>query len=88
MKDRLAIDGDGVIFDYQAAFPRVWKKAFGTELKLVEPNAFYGWRAYGVVWDGPAQQLRFEQHFEAEDWAELPLMAGADEACALLDRAG
>jgi hypothetical protein len=85
MRDKtIVLDGDGVVFDYRQAYPAVWKKAFGTEIKMVEPNAYHAHTAHGVKFETPAQETRFFAFFDEEAWATMPLMEGAAEACALL----
>jgi phosphoglycolate phosphatase-like HAD superfamily hydrolase len=84
----LALDGDGVIFDYRKAFPVVWKAAFGDEIEMVAPNSYHAHTAYGISWESDEQKNKFFEHFETHAWATMPLMDGADEACKLLKDAG
>jgi len=84
----IALDGDGVIFDYRKAYPAVWKAAFGTEITMVEPNAYHAHTAYGVKFESAEQEAQFFAHFGEEAWATMPLMEGASEACALLAECG
>lgn len=84
----IVLDGDGVIFDYRKAFPGVWKRAFGTDLAMVRPNAYHADAAYGITWESEAQMQHFYSHFGEEAWSTMPLMTGADEACQLLADAG
>jgi phosphoglycolate phosphatase-like HAD superfamily hydrolase len=84
----LALDGDGVIFDYRKAFPVVWKAAFGAEIEMVEPNSYHAHTAYGISWESDEQKNLFFEQFGTHAWATMPLMDGADEACKLLKDAG
>ena len=40
----IAIDADGVMLDYNAAFAAVFKLAFGRDLELADPRAFHATR--------------------------------------------
>ncbi|KVP65620.1 hypothetical protein WJ96_04435 [Burkholderia ubonensis] len=86
--DLIVLDGDGVLFDYRKAFPGVWKRAFGTDIEMVRPDAYHADAAYGITWESEAQMQHFFSHFGEEAWATMPLMDGADEACRLLADAG
>jgi hypothetical protein len=84
----IALDGDGVVFDYRKAYPAVWKAAFGTEITMVEPNAYHAHTAYGVQFESAEQETQFFACFGEEAWATMPLMGGADEACSMLADCG
>lgn len=85
MSDKIIVlDGDGVVFDYRKAYPAVWKAAFGTEISMIEPNAYHAHTAHGVKFETPDQEAQFFEHFNEEAWATMPLMEGAAEACSLL----
>lgn len=88
MNKLLALDGDGVIFDYRKAFPGVWKRAFGTTIEMVEPNAYHATTAYGIQWESKEQEAEFFKHFDEDAWSTMELMPGADEACDKLVKAG
>jgi hypothetical protein len=84
MEKVIALDGDGVVFDYRKAYPGVWKAAFGTDIIMVEPNAYHAHTAHGVQFESAEQEAQFFEHFGEDAWATMPLMDGADEACSLL----
>jgi hypothetical protein len=84
MKKIVALDGDGVVFDYRHAFPGVWKRAFGTDIEMIEPNAYHATTAHGIVFESPEQEAQFFECFDEEAWATMPLMEGVKEACAIL----
>lgn len=88
MKKLIALDGDGVIFDYRQAFPVVWQSAFGELLEMVQPNAYHATTAYGVEWESDAQREKFFECFDEEVWATMPIFDGVVEACELLVEAG
>lgn len=84
----IVLDGDGVVFDYRKAYPGVWKAAFGTEITMVEPNAYHAHTAHGIKFDSAEQETRFFEYFGEDAWATMPLMEGADDACRLLADVG
>lgn len=86
----IVLDADGVMVDYRAAFPGVYRKAFGKEITLVRPDAYFATNAYGLprLETGTPEGDKFFSHFGDEDWAALPALPGAVEACHLLHGAG
>lgn len=88
MSNTIALDGDGVIFDYRKAFPVVWEAAFGEKLEMVRPDAYHATTAYGIEWKNEEQQEWFFKHFTEEVWASMPLFDGVQEACGILVDAG
>lgn len=88
-KKILAFDADGVLLNYNAAFPRVHQKAFGTPCELVRPDAYHATNAYGLSFvEGSAEQAQFYAHFGQEEWSTMPLFPGVKEACQVLHEAG
>ena len=85
----IAVDGDGVMFDYRKAFPLVWRAAFGTDIQMVRPDAYHAHTAYGITWESVEQEAHFFKHFGEEAWSTMPLMdAGVKEGSELLVDAG
>ena len=87
-KKLIALDGDGVVFDYRKAFPGVWRAAFGTDIELIRPDAYHAHTAYGITWESPEQESHFFKHFGEEAWSTMPLFDGVTEACEMLASAG
>lgn len=84
MKKFIAIDGDGVLFDYNAVYPLVWRKAFGEELVEVQPNSYHAHNQYGVEFTSKAQEQKFFDAFDEDVWATMPALHGAIEATRML----
>lgn len=88
-KKIFALDADGVLLNYKAAFPGVFLKAFGRPLPLVRPDAYHATTAYGLTLEpGTAEHDQFFSHFGVEDWSAMPLMPGVLAACGALHDAG
>lgn len=90
----IVLDCDGVLKDYRSAYPKVWMKAFGEDLPMVNPNSYYAHTMYG---------LKFDYHFDAEHeevgtkffgafgpdiWENMDPLPGAVDACHELVKAG
>lgn len=85
----IVIDADGVTFDYRQSYPIVWKKAFGTELKVVRPDSYHAHIMYGLDFSKDKKlEAAFFAHFGADIWADLPPCPGAVEACQTLHELG
>lgn len=88
-KFRVCIDADGVTFDYRASYPIVWKKAFGTDLHVVNHNSYHAHIMYGIDFSKDKEmEKEFFSHFTEEIWANLPPCPGAVEACRMLHNLG
>ena len=88
MNKLIALDADGVIFDYRAAFARAWQKRYGYALELKEPRAFKYTQAYAIDWQGEDEAHFFNTSFTEEAYVSMPLMSGAFEALGALSAAG
>lgn len=87
-KDIIVLD-DGVTFDYRQSYPIVWKKAFGTELKVVRPESYHAHIMYGLDFSKDKKmEAEFFAHFTEDVWANLPPCPGAVEACQALHQRG
>lgn len=80
----IAIDGDGVLFDYNAVYPFVWRKAFGEDLIEVQPNSYHAHKQFAVAFSSDAQKAAFFDAFDDEAWANMPALPGAIEAVQML----
>ena len=87
-KQIIALDADGVLLDYNQAYPRAWERAFGVYPKEKDPDAYWALDRWDIKWlDGDRlDQLRAA--FDAEFWETVPAMPGALEACNALQAAG
>lgn len=77
----IALDCDGVLLDYNAAYPGVWRRAFGEELPPRNPACYHAAGAFGVKFTDPEVKARFYNHFDEEAWSTMPSLPGALQAC-------
>lgn len=82
----IAIDGDGVLLNYNRTFGALWEAHFGVELEAVEPRAYHAVNFWGV--EAPEKGHAFWDIFDAHGWSSMPPMPGALEACERLHAAG
>lgn len=88
MKTTIALDVDGVLLDYHAAYAGAWERAFGIRPRLKNANAYWPldrWDVERLV-DERKEQLR--RAFDDAHWATMPALPGALEACHALVDAG
>lgn len=83
-KPIIALDGDGVLLDYDTAYARVWHKAFGETPTLKEPNAYWPKDRWGLPQLEGEELQHFKSHFDEDYWSTIPAMPSALEACRLL----
>ena len=84
----LVLDADGVMLDYNAAYPKVWKAAFGEDLVRVRENCYHAHTEYGVELSDPLKKKMFYSAFDDRVWSDMPALAGAVEGAQLLAAAG
>jgi phosphoglycolate phosphatase-like HAD superfamily hydrolase len=82
----IAIDGDGVLLNYNQAFGAVWNRQFNTVLTPHEPRAYHAHTFWNVTL--PPHPHAFWDRFDAEGWSAMPAMEGAVDACHRLVAAG
>ncbi|MEH0166699.1 HAD family hydrolase [Roseateles microcysteis] len=80
----IALDADGVLLDYSAAYAGTWARAFGVSPVVCNPDAYWPMDRWGVArLEGPALE-RFRASFDEEFWSTVPPIEGALEACSEL----
>lgn len=84
----IAIDGDGVVFDYPAAYIGAWERAFGYRPTIKNPNAYWIADRLDIPTLAGAELEHFRSFFDEEFWATMPLLPGAAEAVSLLVNLG
>ena len=84
----IAIDGDGVLLDYNAAYAHAWQRAFGELPALRNPNAYWPMDRWAVRHLAGASLEKFRGSFDEDFWSIIPAVAGAIEACEVLTRHG
>lgn len=82
----IAIDGDGVLLDYNRTFGALWERHFGVTLIAAEPRAYHATTFWGVP--RLAKDHGFWNRFDEEGWRHMPAMPGALRACIRLKEAG
>lgn len=84
----IAIDGDGVLLDYNAAYSHAWQRAFGELPTLKNPNAYWPIDRWAVQRLTGVPLERFRAAFDEDFWRTIPAMPGALQACELLTGLG
>jgi hypothetical protein len=84
----IAIDGDGVLLDYNGAYPSAWSKAFGETPVLADPLAYHPVDRWGVPRLEGTRLEQLRRAFDHEFWSSIEPMPGALEACEKLVNAG
>lgn len=88
MKRIIALDGDGVLLDYNAAYAHAWQRAFGELPVLVNPQAYWPRDRWSVTTLSGAALEKFRAAFDEDFWRTVPAVPGAVQACDMLDRLG
>ncbi len=82
------LDCDGVLLDYHEAYQRAWKKAFGGDCALRNPNAYWARDRFDVpLLDQPGRAY-FNQSRGEDFWSSMLPIGGALDACNRLVSAG
>lgn len=84
----IALDCDGVLLDYHAAYRFAWEQAFGVLPVVVDPHAYWPIERYAVRCLAGEELAHFRQHFDEQFWSSIPVIPGALEACRTLSNAG
>lgn len=84
----LAVDCDGVLLDYNAAYAVAWQRAFGETPKLLNPHAYWAADRWSVRKLEGAELVHFRSVLDEEFWSTIPAAAGALEACGILTDMG
>ena len=84
----IALDADGVLLDYHAAYRMVWEKAFGYLPALRDPLAYWPLDRWDVRRLQDDELQRFRACLDEDYWSSLPAIQGAVSACERLCEAG
>lgn len=85
----MAIDGDGVLLDFHAAYAVAWEQAFGEKPALRSPLSYWPADRYAVRHlSDPVELDHFRSHFDDAFWSSVPALPVALEACHALTAAG
>jgi phosphoglycolate phosphatase-like HAD superfamily hydrolase len=77
----IAIDGDGVLLDYNTAYAQAWFNAFGERLILSNPQAYWPIERWSARLLANDELEQFRNAFDQEFWSTIPAIPGALEAC-------
>lgn len=88
MQKIIALDADGVLLDYNAAYAIAWRNAFGELPALRDSNAYWPMDRWAVHRLSGEALTRFRSEFNEEFWSTIPALDGAVEACARLVDSG
>jgi phosphoglycolate phosphatase-like HAD superfamily hydrolase len=84
----IALDGDGVLLDYNRAYATAWHRAFGYHPKERDPQAYWAMDRWEVERLSNDRLDQLQAAFDEGFWSTVPAMAGALEACKKLSAAG
>lgn len=87
-KSIIALDADGVLLDYHAAYRQVWQKAFGVLPELKDLQAYWPWDRWNVPRLTIERQMILKAAMDEEFWSSMILLPGVKEACHQLVEAG
>jgi len=84
----IALDADGVLLDYNAAYRLAWQKAFGELPELRDENAYWAIDRWNVRHLDGKDLAHFRKYFDENYWATIPALPNAVQACEALINAG
>jgi hypothetical protein len=84
----IALDGDGVLLNYHAAYQIAWKRAFGVLPEVKDPLGYSVLDRFAIPRLDIAGREQLRAAMDHEFWATMPALEGAVEACHALVRAG
>ena len=87
-KPIIALDADGVLLDYNAAYRNVWGKAFGELPALRDANAYWAMDRWVVNQLTGKELEQFRASFDENFWESIPALPNAVKACEELCAAG
>lgn len=80
-KEIIVLDCDGVLLNYNRAYPAAWEAAFGEKLVLKNPGMHHAFNEYDCPFKDDAQKAKFYEHFTGDLWATMPPLEDALAAC-------
>lgn len=88
VKPIIALDVDGVLLDYHAAYRSAWRKAFNYLPAFKDSNAYWPMDRWDVRKLEGNELEHFRNFFDEEFWRTIPAIDGAIQACNQLHAAG
>jgi len=87
-KPIIALDADGVLLDYNAAYRKAWEKTFGELPALRDANAYWAMDRWSVNRLTGKELEQFRASFDENFWNSIPALPNAVRACVELHEAG
>jgi phosphoglycolate phosphatase-like HAD superfamily hydrolase len=84
----IALDADGVLLDFHAAYAVAWERAFGVAPDERDPHAYWPMDRWAVHRLDEAKRAHFRKYFDDVFWTTVPAIEGAVEACHRLHDSG
>lgn len=88
MKKTIALDADGVLLDYHAAYRLAWERAFSILPELKDELAYWPLDRWNVERVTGAKLEQFRTCFDEHFWSTIPATLNSVEACLKLHDAG
>jgi len=89
MNKIIALDCDGVLLDYNEAYARCWKRAFGEKLTIKNRDAYYAYNQYDCKFTSDEQKAQFDIFKDTDEfWSDIGLLPGVYTACHILVNEG
>ena len=86
--NEIALDADGVLLDYHAAYGAAWERAFGIAPAIRDSRAYWPIDRWAVEHLTGTRLAQFQGQFDESFWATIPAIDGAVDACLALVSAG
>jgi phosphoglycolate phosphatase-like HAD superfamily hydrolase len=84
----IALDGDGVLLDYNSAYALAWQRAFGVLPALKDPQGYSPLDRYHVPRLDAQQVEVLRCAMDGQFWSNMNAIEGAVQACKTLSEAG
>jgi phosphoglycolate phosphatase-like HAD superfamily hydrolase len=87
-KPIIALDADGVLLDYHAAYRQAWFRAFQVMPEIKDKDAYWPIDRWAVGQLTGKDLQHFRSFFDEQFWGTIPAISGAVDACKSLEEAG
>lgn len=77
----IALDGDGVLLDYNLAYAKAWERATGRYPAERDIQAYWAIDRWDVERLGGERLEQFRACFDVDFWSTIPPLASAVDAC-------
>lgn len=88
IKPIIALDADGVLLDYHAAYRNAWYRAFQVMPEIKDKDAYWPIDRWSVRHLTGKELQHFRSYFNEQFWRTIPAIPGAVDACKSLREAG